>query len=122
MLSFFFFFFRTGLQRNPRFPSEEGRGGYADRLRSEDEHHIGCILCKLFSPFLNNFGEEPTEAFALSVISFYLRKVSTDFELLSTELSKWSHFRISSTDSNVRTSLHSIIIRANGKYNSVAFI
>ena len=35
---------------------------------------------------------------------------------------KWSHFRISSTDSKVRTTLYSIINSTTGKYCSVAFI
>ena len=35
---------------------------------------------------------------------------------------EWSHFRISSTDSKVRTTLYSIINSTTGKYCSVAFI
>ena len=37
-------------------------------------------------------------------------------------LCEWSHFRISSTDSKVRTILYSIINNTTGKYCSVAFI
>ena len=35
---------------------------------------------------------------------------------------EWSHHRISSTDSKVRTTLYSIINSTTGKYCSVAFI
>ena len=52
------------------------------------------------------------------------RKDTLDYEKITVnEFSfEWSHFRISSTELNVRTIFYSIINRTKGKYCSVAFI
>ena len=55
--------------------------------------------------------------------NFQVKKYESAAEQLPEGVSfEWSHHRISCTDSNVRTTLYSIINSTTGEYCSVAFI